>query len=339
MLNQDGTYQVDGQGMPIPTYDQTRIEEFARVFTGWTLAPSLRFGQDTVPNYKNPMVVFLDSQGREARHDRGPKTLLNNFQVPPQTPAALELNMAIDNIIAHTNVAPFISKQLIRHLVTSNPTPAYVGRVAGVFVANVNSPNQLEHVVRAILLDTEARTLPNGATDPDFGKLNEPILFMLNFLRAFDAKSDGVLNGTSVGSASMNQDVFRSPTVFNYYPAEYEVPGEDNLIGPVFGIYSSQTSIVRANFINRVLFTGITADPPDRPKGTVLNLKAWEKLATDPAALVNRLSCLLLDCTMSQAAQTIVINAVNTVAPTDLLLRAQTAIYLVATSALYQVQR
>jgi Protein of unknown function (DUF1800) len=199
--------------------------------------------------------------------------------------------------------------------------------------------DQLEHVVRAILMDAEARTPPNGATDPDYGKLNEPALLMLSFLRAFDAKSDGVLNGTSIGSAAMNQDIFRSPTVFNYYPAEYEVPGEDNLVGPVFGIFSSQTSVARANFINRVLFTGITPDPPDRPKGTSLNLKAWQKLAADPATLVNRLSCLLLDCTMSAAMQTVIVNAVNTVPPTDLLLRAQTAIYLITTSAHYQVQR
>ena len=83
--------------------------------------------------------------------------------------------------------------------------------------------------MRAILLDTEARTVPTGAGDPDFGKLNEPVLFMLSFLRAFGAKSDGVLNDGSRGSAAMNQDVFRSPTVFNYYPAGYEVPGESSV--------------------------------------------------------------------------------------------------------------
>jgi uncharacterized protein (DUF1800 family) len=108
LLNQDGTYQVDAQGMPIPTYDQTTVEEFARVFTGWTLAPEVKFGRDTVPNYKNPMVVYLDRQGRQARHDRGPKILLNDFVVPAQTPAAQELNMAIDNIIGHSNVAPAV---------------------------------------------------------------------------------------------------------------------------------------------------------------------------------------------------------------------------------------
>lgn len=339
MLNQDGTYQVDGLGQPISTYDQATLEEFARVFTGWVLAPPLRFGKDQAPNYKNPMAVRRDDQNREMHHDRGAKTLLNGFTIPADISAEPEIAMAIDNIASHPNVAPFVTKHLIRHLVTSNPSPAYVARVAQVFAANANTPNQLEHVVRVILTDPEARNPADAAVDPDYGKLNEPVLFMLNFLRAFDAKSDGVLNGSSTGAAAMNQDVFRSPTVFNYYPADYEVPGEENLIGPVFGIFSSKTSITRANFINRLLFSGIPADPPDIPTGTTLNLSSWVQLANTPAELVNRLSCLLLNCTMSPAMQTVIVNAVNTVSATDPLLRAQTAIYLVASSSHYQIQR
>jgi uncharacterized protein (DUF1800 family) len=339
LLNPDGTYQVDALGQPIPTYDQVTLEEFARVFTGWTLAPPLRFGKDLVPNYKNPMVVRRDDQNREMHHDRAVKTLLNGFVVPADTAAEQEIGLAIDNIAGHPNVAPFITRHLIRHLVMSNPSPAYVARVAQVFAANANTPNQLEHVVRAILLDPEARNPADAAVDPDYGKLNEPVLFMLNFLRAFEAKSDGVLNGSSTGSAAMNQDVFRSPTVFNYYPADYEVPGEENLIGPVFGIFSSKTSITRANFVNRLLFSGIAANPPNIPSGTTLDLSSWVQLANTPVDLVNRLSCWLLICTMSPAMQAVILNAVAAVPASDALLRAQTAIYLVATSAHYQVQR
>jgi len=339
MMNQDGTYQTDGVGQPIPTYDQAKVEEFARVFTGWVLAPPLRGVGGDVPNYKVPMVVRRNSQNQEMHHDRGAKTLLNGAVIPAGTDAEVELNLAIDNIVSHTNVAPFISKQLIRHLVTANPSPAYVGRIAAIFSANLNSANQLGVVIKAILMDPEARTLPDAAVDPDAGKLSEPVVFMLNFLRAFEAKSDGVLNGGSRGSAAMNQDVFRSPTVFNYYPAEYEVPGEPNLIGPVFGIFSTQTTITRANFINQVLFSGIPVSQPNTPKGTVLTLKIWEDLADTPVELVDRLSCWMLHCTMSQDMKTIIVNAVNTVPVTNLLLRAQTAIYLVATSNHYQVLR
>jgi len=341
MLNQDGTYQVGGSGMPIPTYDQAMVEEFARVFTGWVLAPPLKGPGGDVPNYKAPMVVRRDDQDRDIRHDRGAKTLLNGFVIPAGTDAEAEISMAMDNIAGHSNVAPFISQHLIRHLVTSNPTPGYVQRVAQVFTANFNAPNQFEHVVRAILTDVEARTAPDGATDPDYGKLNEPVLFMLNFLRAFGAKSDGVLNSGSRGSAAMNQDIFRSPTVFNYYPAQYEVPGEPNLVGPVFGVFSTQSTATRANFIYQVLFDAgsFARNPPDRPKGTTLNLKSWEKLAANPGQLVDRLSCWLVHCTMSQAMKDAIVAAVNTVPSTDLLGRARMAIYLAATSAQYQVQR
>jgi uncharacterized protein (DUF1800 family) len=339
MINQDGTYQTDGAGQPIPTYDQAKVEEFARVFTGWVLAPPLRGVGGDVPNYKVPMVVRRNSQNQEMHHDRGAKTLLNGAVIPAGTDAEVELNLAIDNIVSHANVGPFISKQLIRHLVTANPSPAYVGRIAAIFSANLNSANQLGVVIKAILMDSEARTLPDAAIDPDAGKLNEPVVFMLNFLRAFEAKSDGVLNGGSRGSAAMNQDVFRSPTVFNYYPAEYEVPGEPNLIGPVFGIFSTQTTITRANFINQVLFSGIPVSQPNTPKGTALSLKIWEDLADTPVELVDRLSCWMLHCTMSQEMKSIIVNAVNTVPVTNLLLRAQTAIYLVATSSHYQVLR
>ncbi len=339
MMNQDGTYQTDGDGQPIPTYDQAKVEEFARVFTGWVLAPPLRGVGGDVPNYKVPMVVRRNSQNQEMHHDRDAKTLLNGAVVPAGTDAEVELNLAIDNIVSHTNVAPFISKQLIRHLVTANPSPAYVSRIAAIFSANLNGADQLGVVIKAILMDPEARTLADSAVDPDAGKLNEPVVFMLNFLRAFEAKSDGVLNGGSRGSAAMNQDVFRSPTVFNYYPAEYEVPGEPNLVGPVFGIFSTQTTITRANFINQVLFSGIPVNQPNTPKGTALTLKIWQDLADTPVELVDRLSCWMLHCTMSSQMKTIIVNAVNTVPVTNWLLRAQTAIYLVATSNHYQVLR
>src|SRR5205823_8721005 len=131
-----------------------------RVFTGWVLAPALSGAADvggTVPNYRDPMLVHKDSQGRDDYHDRGPKTLLNGVQLPAGQSTDQDLNAAIDNIACHTNVAPFISKQLIQHLVTSNPSSGYVQRIAVVFTASRTSPTQLFEVVRAILLDDEAR--------------------------------------------------------------------------------------------------------------------------------------------------------------------------------------
>jgi len=173
MLKQDGSRPLDASGNPIPTYDQKTVTEFARVFTGWTNAPALSGPAadiPTVPNYRDPMVQHKSGQF-EDWHDRGVKTLLNYIgcpsgtcsggtQLPAGHSADQDLNDAIDNIAGHPNVAPFIGKQLIQHLVTSNPSPDYVQRISAIFTANANSPTQLFEVVSAILLDSEARAIP-----------------------------------------------------------------------------------------------------------------------------------------------------------------------------------
>ncbi|HJU63992.1 MAG TPA: DUF1800 family protein, partial [Candidatus Binatia bacterium] len=162
--------------------------------------------------------------GFEDYHDKGSKTLLNGFELPGGQSQTQELNAAIDNIAFHSNVAPFIGKQLIQHLVTSNPSPAYVARISAVFMATANSPIQLYEVVRAILLDTEARgDFIDPTLQPNYGKLREPVQFITNLLRAFNATGDGVLNslnvsGSAIGSADMGQDVFNAPSVFSFYP-------------------------------------------------------------------------------------------------------------------------
>ena len=152
-------------------------------------------------------------------------------------------------------MAPFISKQLIQHLVTSNPSPGYVERIAGVFAAHREAPTQLQEVVRAILLDPEARgDFKDPAAEPNYGKLREPVLFITNILRAFNATSDGVLDalnveGSAIGSGAMSQEVFKAPSVFNFYPPTARMPGEASVRGPQFAIFSSLTSLRRDNFV------------------------------------------------------------------------------------------
>jgi uncharacterized protein (DUF1800 family) len=349
LLNQDGTRQLDGNGNPIPTYDQKIVEEFARVFTGWILAPALPGPSSvggTVPNYRDPMRVRV-SGGFEDYHDKGPKTLLNGFELPGGQSQTQELNVAIDNIAFNPNVAPFISKQLIQHLVTSNPSPAYVTRIASVFASNSNSPTQLYDVVRAILLDTEARgDFIDPATQPNYGKLREPVQSITNLLRAFEATSDGVLNSLNVGgsvfgSADMSQDVFNAPSVFSFYPPTARVPGE-NALGPQFGIFSSLTSLRRANFANRVIFLTIPAAPPNRPIGTSIDLAPWDPLANNPGQLIEALNQLLLHGAMSAEMRQSILTAVTSIPASpasNLRSRVRTAIYLIATSSQYQVQR
>ena len=176
-LNLDGTPKVDAQGVIIPSYGQTHVNEFTRVFTGWNLNP-IPIAAGTT-NWRDPMVPRGGTN-----HDTATKTLLNGLVVPacvaPNTNAQCaqsDLTIALDNIFNHPNVGPFIGKQMIQHLVTSNPSPAYVERVAKVFnndcnalypAGCTNTRGNMKAVVQAILLDPEARG--DVKTDPELWK-------------------------------------------------------------------------------------------------------------------------------------------------------------------------
>jgi len=328
-VNLDGTQQLDGAGQPIPTYDQTTVNNFARVFTGWRFAP----GAPGIPNYIDPMVV------NEAQHDTGSKTLLNGVTLPAGQGTAKDLADAIDNIVNDPNVGPFISKQLIQHLVTSNPSPAYVTRVASVFGGG-GSRGDLRAVVKAILLDPEARS--DTKTDANYGRLRHPAQFILNVLRAFNAHSadgtadsDGYLNPQSV---NLGMDVFRPPSVFSYFSPGTVVAGTNGVRGPEFALFTTSTALRRANFVNTMAFSRIAVST-NAPNGTSLDLSGMQALAANPEQLADALNALLLHGTMSAEMRQSIIEAVSAVAATNPLKRARTAVYLVATSSPYQVER
>jgi uncharacterized protein (DUF1800 family) len=340
-LNLDGTPQLDAQGNRIPTYDQTTITNFARVFTGWRLAaPKVTVINGTsynVFNYQDPMIVTSENN-----HDIGQKILLDGAVLPAGRNSTQDLAAALDNIFNHPNVGPFIGRQLIQHLVTSNPSPAYIERVARVFNNNCaglypESPcsgarGDLRAVVTAILLDPEARG--DVKTDPGYGRLREPAQFITNLLRVSGASSDGYLNPNS---ANLDQNVFQPATVFNYYPADYVLPGT-TLAAPTFGILSTTTSLRRANFVNTILTNGSAAGS-NAPSGTQVPLTALLPLASDPAALVNELDRVMMHNTMSPGMKTSIVNAVSTVSASNTLSRARMAVYLVASSSQYQIER
>jgi len=330
-LNPDGTQQLDGAGQPVPTYTQTTIDNFARVFTGWRFATAPATG---VPNYIDPMVA------NEAQHDVDPKTLLDGRILPKNQTTVKDLNDALDNIFAHPNLGPFIAKQLIVHLVTSNPSPAYVARVAAVFNGAAGARGDMPQVIRAILLDPEARG--DVKTDANYGRLRNPLQFITNMLRAFDAKSadasgpsDGYLAPQGV---NMGMDLFRPPSVFSYYSPSGGVPGAAGVRGPEFGILSTSTAIRRANFVNTMVFSRIAVGA-NSPLGTSLDFTRLLPLAATPSALVDALDELLLHKTMSQGVRDNILTAVNAVAATNTLKRVRTAAYLVLSSSQYQVER
>ena len=362
VLNRDGTPQLDAQGMPLPSYSQTDVNEFTRVFTGWNFNPTL-LGPG-ITNWRDPMVPRGGTT-----HDVAAKTLLNGAVVPACAAtntacAQSDLQAALNNIFNHSNVGPFIGKQLIQHLVTSNPSPAYVDRVARVFNNDcdalypegcTSTRGSLRAVVQAILLDPEARG--DLKTDPNYGKLREPAQYIAGTLRAFNVKSfdklstsDGVLGNRSSSdfSGSLDQPIYQPPTVFSYYQPEYEVPGT-KILGPAFGILSTTTTLRRANAMNTLIYSGVTSNTsptpasPDRPRGTSVDLANLEALADNPGNLVDALNAHLLHGTMSTQVRNSIITAVNAINDANIttrnLKRARTAAYLVTTSSQYDIQR
>jgi uncharacterized protein (DUF1800 family) len=342
-LNPDGSQVLDGSGFPIATYDQSVVTNMAKVFTGWTFGPQPSPG---ITDYLNPMVLNGTKPENAGKHDFTQKVVLDGIVIParPATVANayLDLNNALDIIYNHHNIAPFISQALIQEFVTSNPSAGYVARVTATFNLNRTNPFQIREVVRAILLDPEARG--DVKTDPNYGHLREPAQLAANVCRAFDAKSfdqqttsDGYLDQLTV---PMSQDVFRPPTVFSYFSPQTTLPGSATVLAPEFGIMTSYTSLKRINFVNQLTFAGgVTAGgaASNAPNGTALSLTSWQALASDPGALTDAVGSLLLHGTMSTQMRTSVVNAVKAVSAANPLKRVRTAIYLVATSSQYQV--
>lgn len=329
-LNADGTCKVDAAGAPVPTYDQDTVENLARALTGWTYPPR----PDVASRFPNPRYYIGHMVPFAAQHDTATKMLFGKTIAAGQTPLK-DLNDALDVIFNHPNVGPFIGRQLIQHLVTSNPSPAYVARVAAAFNNNGSGVRgDLRAVLRAILLDPEARGDVKVAAD--YGKLREPALLVTNVARALNASSDGVY--LLQQSTAMGQAVFQAPSVFNFYPPNYQAP-ETALDGPQFKLMLTGTILNRANFANRILFGGnVGADTTVAgATGTQISIASLQALAATPDQLLDRLNLVFLHNTLSAPARTAILTAVNAYPATDTAGRVRQAAYLLATSAQYQV--
>ena len=332
MLNADGTQLRDASGAPVPSYDQDTIEGFAHVLTGWTypLLPG------ALPRTHNPKNYLADMSPVDTNHDKGAKQLLAGTVLPAGQAIQDDLVQAIHNVFMHPNVGPFVGRQLIQKLVTGNPTPQYVARIAAVFNDNgVGVRGDLKAVVRAILTDPEAR----GAVklDAAYGKLREPVLFMTGAARALRTQTQCVYFGQQ--AKGLGQNLFYPPSVFNYYPPTYLLP-DTAIVAPEFALANSSTAINRYNFANSLVF-GTIAPLSTLPGaiGTTPALAALSSIAGDPAALLDKLDAQLLHGTMPASMRGAILTALTAVPATDLLTRAKTAVYLVVTSPQYQVER
>ena len=328
-LNPDGTPVLDGSGNSIPTYTQSDVMDLGRAFTGWTYAPTPgKPPQNHNPEYYGgPMVAV------EGLHDTGSKTILGQT-IPAGQTAEQDLAEALGIIFNHPNVGPFVARQMIEHLVSSNPSPAYIQRVATAFNTGTfngygsGKRGDLQATVAAILLDAEARRGDNPATvSVTDGKLREPVVLIASIARAFHAKTDA--GGLAQWGNSMSQSIFDPPTVFNFFPPLNPIAGTA-LNGPEFAIFDTNTSLARMNFINAVVYGGIGAN-------TTLDFSPVINAGT-PDQMVAWLDTLFLHgSTPAQMKQTI-LTAVGAVDSTDKTGQAAAAIYLYLSSSMYEVQ-
>jgi len=329
-LNQDGTMQVDGNGIPIPTYSQFQITEFARVYTGWTYAPPPGQPVEWGAYYSGGNMVPYP-----AEHDMGSKQLLNGYVAPAGLTNQQDLDGALDNIFNHPNVGPFVATQLIQHLVKSNPSPAYVSRVAAAFNNNGSGVRgDMTATITAILLDPEARANDQGGSDlPTDGHLQEPAVFMAGMVRAFGGQMTNE-NYFSTDMANMGQDIFDSPSVFNYYAPNYGIPST-TLMGGEFQINTPNTAIYRANEVSN-LFSNWGGSVQTYGPGTTIDLTPFIPLASNPTTLVNAMDLTLTHGVMPAAMKSAIVTAVQ--AETNGALRqVQLAAYLILTSNYYNV--
>ena len=342
LLNADGSEQTDGNGNPIPAFTELQVQAFARAYTGWTDANadgSTPSGFDwTTMNWQHSMVPI------ENRHDETAKILLNGTTLPAGQTAEDDLKGALDNIFAHPNIGPFICRQLIQHLVTGNPSAAYVGRVSAVFANNGSGVRgDMKAVLTAIIMDQEARagddqTGDQADSDPavNGGHLREPLLWTTNLLRALGATETNAADpypAVAVAQAlnGLGEEPFSQQSVFNYFSPQYVVP-QTAINSPEFGLENTGTIIPRLTLANNIVHNGTA--------GLTIDLSATSLIgrqASNPAALADYLGMLFMHSQMPSDMRSDLITAISAIPATDLQSRAEVAVYLVVTSSQYKI--
>ncbi|WP_428312419.1 DUF1800 domain-containing protein [Hydrocarboniphaga sp.] len=335
LLNPDATTTLDGAGKPIDSYTQEDIQNLARVFTGWSWAGS-SFG-NSEPAWLVPMQAF------DEEHDTDSKVLVGGVNVPAGGTAAGDMAIALDTLFQHPNLAPFISRQLIQKLVTSNPSADYVRRIAAVFGNNGSGVRgDLGAVVRAILLDDEARR--GLSVNPNFGKVREPLLRQSHLWRALEAKP--ALNGRysySNALADLGQQPLSSPSVFNFFSPGYAPQGEilsGGLVAPEFQLADESRVTGLNNRLYQSIYVDFAGNKAIARSAIRVDLSALMDLAADVPALIDRLDLLLMSGQMSGNFRTILSDHLQTISVSDDAgcARVQDAVYLVMSSPQYAVQ-
>ena len=346
LLNQDGSLQLDSAGNPIPTYTEAQVQAFARAYTGWTYATATGGSPTSFPNntanYDSPMAVV------ETQHDTGAKVLLNGTTLPAGQTSTQDLVGALGNLFNHPNTGPFICKQLIQHLVTSQPSPAYISRVSAVFANDGNGVRgNMRAVIQAILLDPEARA---SDTSPSFdgGHLREPMLYLANVMRGLGYTNNDAVAGRDVlanasysslsnYSGPLGEKPYTSGSVFNFFPPSYVIPGTTTN-APEFGQENSATAILRLSLANTLVYGGISGFTVDLSQTSALGITASKtgNAMTDSGNLVDALGMIFMHGQMPTQMRAAIVNHVATL--TNIPQRVRVATYLVITSSYYKVE-
>jgi uncharacterized protein (DUF1800 family) len=369
-LHPDGTRQQDANGEDLPSYDSEDVAEFAKIFTG--LGPSQYYWPwidfSGVPvswgnnNNYSPATVngTLPMRMFNAWHEPGPKYLLNGQVVPAGQTGMRDLNAAIDNLFNHPNVGPFIGRLLIQRLVKSNPSPAYISRVAAAFADNGQGVRgDMQAMIKAILLDPEARDC-SWIEDPSAGKLREPLVRALQLFEAFDL-SNASQRYYNIGfslETFIAQHPLASPSVFNFFLPDHQPNGpiaDADLVAPEFQIHNSRTAVDYFNYMYFSLlddfYTEVITEaspvnfalpkfgPPDAANQTFLDLSDELAFDDDYQAIVDRLDLIMTGGSLSARDKRLLIDHALAPFAADPNIALRVALYLLVLSPNYNIQK
>ena len=317
-LSPDGTVRLDARNEPIETYTNEDVTGMAKVFTGWSWGgpddTDARFNGST----KDPKRETIPMRPYPKYHSSAEKRFLGVVVPAQSTPDPhASLRAALDRLYSHPNVGPFIGKQLIQRLVTSNPSPQYVARVAAQFDDNgEGTRGDMRAVIRAVLLDVEARDAV-AAANPVFGKLREPVLRLAHWIRAFGARSvsgDYRIGNTDSAGSSIGQSAYRAPSVFNFYRPGYVPPNtpvaDAGMVSPEMQITHETSVAGYLNTMRTVMEKGIGSGSP---RDVRTDYDEELKVAGSPEQLVERMNLLLLHGAMSAELRAQITQAVASI--------------------------
>jgi uncharacterized protein (DUF1800 family) len=339
-LNLDGTPKKDAEGKTIPTFNEDVVKGFAKAFSGWSFGARDTTKSDMFANGDENWTVPM--QAWASKHSTATKLLLDGKTISAGQTPQQDLAAALDSIANHPNVAPFISRRLIQRLVSSNPTPAYIQRVATIFTNNgAGARGDLRAVVQAILTDPEARD-PSTVTSVLYGKQREPVIRFANMLRALNAKSisgHNEIHYLDSADNALGQSPLLAPSVFNFFSPDFKSPGEiatSGMNAPEFQATTETTVVGALNFFARLVKDGGYGYKVNQLK---LEFSLFDDVAGDAGALIDKINLIFMNQGISAATRTSMMRAINSIDVKSKTERIRAALILTAVAPEFVIQK